>query len=69
MDFGVGIATSSDSWKLAQHAEERGFMHAWFFDMQMTTRDCFVAMAAVALKASRIRLGTGVPVPIKRAFD
>ena len=59
MDFGIGIATASDSWKLAQRAEELGFTHAWFFDTQMITGDCFVAMAAAALKTSRIRLGTG----------
>src|ERR1700740_3683989 len=66
MDFGVGIATSSDSWKLAQRAEELGFTHAWFFDTQMITGDCFVAMAGAALKTSRIRLGTGVLVPSNR---
>ena len=60
MDFGIGIATASDSWKLAQRAEELGFTHAWFFDTQMITGDCFVAMAAAALKTSRIRLGAGV---------
>src|SRR5215813_1311474 len=65
MDFGIGIATASDSWKLAQRAEELGFTHAWFFDTQMITGDCFVAMAA-ALKTSRIRLGTGVLVPSNR---
>ena len=66
MDFGIGIATSSDSWKLAQRAEELGFTHAWFFDTQMITGDCFVAMAGAALKTSRIRLGTGVLVPSNR---
>jgi 5,10-methylenetetrahydromethanopterin reductase len=66
MDFGIGIATSGDSWKLAQRAEELGFTHAWFFDTQMITADCFVAMAAAALKTSRIRLGTGVLVPSNR---
>jgi 5,10-methylenetetrahydromethanopterin reductase len=66
MDFGIGIATSSDSWKLTQRAEELGFTHAWFFDTQMITGDCFVAMAAAALKTSRIRLGTGVLVPSNR---
>ena len=59
MDFGIGIATSSDSWKLVQRAEELGFTHAWFFDTQMITGDCFVAMAAAAFRTSRIRLGTG----------
>jgi 5,10-methylenetetrahydromethanopterin reductase len=66
MDFGIGIATSSDSWKLAQRAEELGFTHAWFFDTQMITADCFVAMAATAMRTSRIRLGTGVLVPSNR---
>ena len=66
MDFGIGIATSSDSWKLAQRAEELGFTHAWYFDTQMITGDCFVAMAGAALRTSRIRLGTGVLVPSNR---
>lgn len=66
MDFGIGIATSSDSWKLAQRAEELGFSHAWFYDTQMITADCFVAMGAAAMKTSRIRLGTGVLVPSNR---
>ena len=66
MDFGIGIATSSDSWKLAQRAEELGFTNAWFFDTQMITGDCFVAMAGAASKTSRIRLGTGVLVPSNR---
>src|SRR5215475_3042771 len=66
MDFGIGIATSSDCWKLAQRAEELGFTHAWFFDTQMITADCFVAMGAAAMKTSKIRLGTGVLVPSNR---
>lgn len=66
MDFGIGIATSFDSWRVAQRAEELGFTHAWFFDTQMITADCFVAMGAAALKTSRIRLGTGVLVPSNR---
>src|SRR5437660_7702199 len=66
MDFGVGIASASDSWKVAQHAEELGFTHAWFYDTQMITADVFVAMAAAALKTTRIRLGTGVLIPSNR---
>lgn len=34
MDFGVGIAASGDSWKLAQRTEELSFTHAWFYDTQ-----------------------------------
>jgi 5,10-methylenetetrahydromethanopterin reductase len=66
MDFGIAIATSADSWKLTQRAEELGFTHAWFYDTQMLTADCFVAMGAAAVKTSRIRLGTGVLVPSNR---
>jgi 5,10-methylenetetrahydromethanopterin reductase len=66
MDFGIGIATSSDSWKTALRAEELGFTHAWFYDTQMITADPFVAMAAAAMKTSKIRLGTGVLVPSNR---
>jgi 5,10-methylenetetrahydromethanopterin reductase len=63
MDFGIGIAPSADSWKLAQRAEELGFTHAWFYDTQMITADPFIAMGIAATKTSRIRLGTGVLVP------
>jgi 5,10-methylenetetrahydromethanopterin reductase len=66
MGFGIGIAMSGESWKLAQRAEELGFTHASFSDIQMITADCFVAMGAAAMKASRIRLGTGVLVPSNR---
>src|SRR5215475_11618566 len=66
MDFGIGIATSSDCWKTALRAEELGFTHAWFYDTQMITADCFVAMGAAAMKTSKIRLGTGVLVPSNR---
>src|SRR3984957_6167939 len=66
MDFGIGIATSSDAWKTALRTEELGFTHAWFYDTQMITADCFVAMGAAAIKTSTIRLGTGVLVPSNR---
>src|SRR5213078_3035931 len=66
MDFGIGIASASDSWKAAQRAEELGFTHAWFYDTQMITADPFVAMAAAAVKTAKIRLGTGVLVPSNR---
>lgn len=66
MEFGIGIATSSESWRLAERAEALGFTHAWFYDTQMITADCFTAMGAAAVKTSRIRLGTGVLVPSNR---
>jgi len=66
MDFGIGIATSSDAWKLALRAEELGFTHAWFYDTQLLNPDVFVGMALAARETRRIRLGTGVLIPSNR---
>lgn len=66
MDFAIAMATASDSWKLVQRAEELGFKRAWFYDTQMLSADCFVAMGAAAVKTDRIRLGTGVLIPTNR---
>lgn len=66
MQFGIAIPTAADSWRLVQRAEELGFSHAWFFDTQMLSADPFVAMAAAAMKTSRINLGTGVLIPSNR---
>jgi 5,10-methylenetetrahydromethanopterin reductase len=64
--FGIAIPTDSDSWRLVRRAEELGFHHAWFYDTQLLSADCFVAMAACAMKTTRIRLGTGVLIPSNR---
>ncbi len=66
MRFGIAIPTDAESWKLVQRAEELGFASAWFYDTQMLSADCFVAMGAAAVKTSRIRLGTGVLIPSNR---
>lgn len=66
MDFGIAIPTAADSWKLTQRAEELGFSNAWFYDTQMLSADCFVAMGAAAVKTKSIRLGTGVLIPTNR---
>src|SRR6476661_6509102 len=66
MDFGIALPTSADSWRGTKEAEELGFSHAWFYDTQMLSADCFVAMGAAAVKTSRIRLGTGVLIPSNR---
>ena len=50
MDFGIAMATAADSWKLTQRAEALGFGYAWFYDTQMLSADCFVAMGAAAVK-------------------
>ncbi len=66
MDFGIALPTAADSWKHAKRAEELGFSHAWFYDTQMLSADCFVAMGAAAVNTKSIRLGTGVLVPSNR---
>jgi 5,10-methylenetetrahydromethanopterin reductase len=66
MDFGIALPTAADSWKYAKAAEGAGFTHAWFYDTQMLSADCFVAMGAAAVNTRRIRLGTGVLVPSNR---
>src|ERR687884_1595043 len=66
MRFAIAIPTDADSWRLVRRAEELGFTRAWFYDTQMLSADCFVAMAACAMKTTRIRLGTGVLIPSNR---
>src|SRR6478752_5799289 len=66
MDFGIALPTAADSWKVTKEAEQLGFTHAWFYDTQMLSADCFVAMGAAAVNTRRIRLGTGVLVPSNR---
>jgi len=66
MDFGIALPTAADSWKVVKAAEEHGFTHAWFYDTQMLSADCFVAMGAAAVHTKKIRLGTGVLVPSNR---
>ena len=66
MQFGIAVATAADSWKVVERAEQLGFESAWFYDTQMLSADCFVAMGAAAVKTSRIRLGTGVLIPTNR---
>jgi 5,10-methylenetetrahydromethanopterin reductase len=66
MRFAIAVATDAESWRVVRRAEELGFSRAWFYDTQMLSADPFVAMAAAALKTTRIRLGTGVLVPSNR---
>ena len=66
MQFAIAIPTDADSWRVVRRAEELGFFRAWFFDTQMLSADPFVAMAAAAVKTTKIRLGTGVLIPSNR---
>jgi 5,10-methylenetetrahydromethanopterin reductase len=66
MDFGIALATSTESWKVVQRAEAMGFSHAWFYDTQLLNPDVFIGMTMAAMHTSRIRLGTGVLIPSNR---
>jgi 5,10-methylenetetrahydromethanopterin reductase len=66
MDFGIALPTAADNYKVVARAEALGFSHAWFYDTQMLSADCFVAMGAAAVHTRKIRLGTGVLVPSNR---
>src|SRR5947209_19721600 len=66
MRFAIAIPTDAESWRVVRRGEELGFSRAWFYDTQMLSADPFVAMAAAAIKTTRIRLGTGVLIPSNR---
>ncbi|HTO71475.1 MAG TPA: LLM class flavin-dependent oxidoreductase [Myxococcota bacterium] len=66
MDFGIALATTTDSWRAVKRAEALGFTHAWFYDTQLLNPDVFVGMALAARETKRIRLGTGVLIPSNR---
>jgi 5,10-methylenetetrahydromethanopterin reductase len=66
MEFGIAVATSTESWKAVKRAEELGFSHAWFYDTQLLNPDVFIGMTQAAMTTNRIRLGTGVLIPSNR---
>jgi len=66
MEFGIAVATTTDSWKVVKRAEELGFSDAWFYDTQMLNPDVFIGMALAAVHTSKIGLGTGVLIPSNR---
>src|SRR5262245_39371539 len=66
MDFGIALATTTESWRWVKRAEALGFSHAWFYDTQLLNPDVFVGMALAARETKKIRLGTGVLIPSNR---
>jgi 5,10-methylenetetrahydromethanopterin reductase len=66
VDFGIGVTSGVDAWRVVKRAEALGFSHAWFVDTQLLCADLFASMAVAALHTARIRLGTGVLVPSNR---
>ena len=51
---------------LARIAENLGYNRCWVYDEGLATRDVYVAMTAVALATSTIRVGTGITNPYSR---
>ena len=66
MDYGIAVATTTESWKVVKRAEELGFSNAWFYDTQLLNPDVFMGMTMAAMHTSKIRLGTGVLIPSNR---
>ncbi|MEX2206586.1 MAG: LLM class flavin-dependent oxidoreductase [Myxococcota bacterium] len=66
MDFGIALATTTESWRAVKRAEALGFKYAWFYDTQLLNPDVFVGMALAARETKKIRLGTGVLIPSNR---
>ena len=66
MEFGIAVASTTESWRVVARAEELGFTEAWFYDTQLLNPDVFVCMALAAERTSRIRLATGVLIPSNR---
>ena len=66
MQYGVAVATTTESWRVAEKAEALGFDFIWFYDTQLLNPDVFVCMAQAAMKTERIHLATGVLIPSNR---
>jgi 5,10-methylenetetrahydromethanopterin reductase len=66
LDFGIALATTTDSWRAVKRAEALGFKYAWFYDTQLLNPDVFVGMALAARETRKIRLATGVLIPSNR---
>ncbi len=66
MQFGIALATTTDSWQVVQKAEALGFDFAWFYDTQLLNPDVFIGMTQAAMHTERIQLATGVLIPSNR---
>ena len=66
MQFGIALASSTESWRAVKRAEELGFHAAWFYDTQLLNPDVFMCMTQAAMATEKIRLGTGVLIPSNR---
>jgi 5,10-methylenetetrahydromethanopterin reductase len=71
MKIGTSLGISprepiSHTVEVVQNAERLGFDSAWIADVQLSMKDCYVALALCAVNTSTIMLSTGVTNPITR---
>ena len=73
MKVGVSLGIShrepiSHTVEVVKSAEALGFDSAWIADVQLSMKDCYVALALCAANTNTIKLGTGVTNPVTRHF-
>jgi len=71
MKVGMSLGISprepiSHTVQVVQNAERLGFDSAWIADVQLSMKDCYVALALCAANTSTIKLSTGVTNPVTR---
>ncbi len=66
MEIGICVASRVTDTDYVVRAEQLGYTHAWFADVQMLWSDAYVAAALAAEKTSTIKIGTGVSVAATR---
>ncbi len=66
MELGICVASRIDDIDYVVRAEQLGFSHAWFADVQMLWSDAYATAALAATRTSTIRIGTGVSVAATR---
>ena len=71
MKVGMSLGISprepiSHTVEVVQNAERLGFDSVWIADVQMSMKDCYIALALCAVNTSTIMLATGVTNPVTR---
>ena len=71
MKVGLSLGISprepiSHTVQVVQNAEKLGFDSVWIADVQLSMKDCYIALALCAVNTSSIMLSTGVTNPITR---
>jgi 5,10-methylenetetrahydromethanopterin reductase len=71
MKVGMSLGISprepiSHTVQVVQDAERLGFYSVWIADVQMSMKDCYIALALCAVNTSTIILSTGVTNPVTR---